>query len=40
MIKFKFEDGLSPDATVTGNVNTEYTAVCKYPEIEKEFCDY
>ena len=39
-IKFKFEDVLSPDATVTGNVNTEHTAVCKYREIEKEFCDY
>jgi len=40
MNKFKFEDDLLPDATVTGNVNTEHTAVCKYREIEKEFCDY
>jgi hypothetical protein len=40
MVKFKYEDRLSPDATVTGNVNTEHTAVCKYQEIEKEFCDY
>jgi hypothetical protein len=40
MIKFKFEDDLSPDATVTGKVNTEHTAVCKYQEIEKEFFDY
>lgn len=40
MIKFKFEDDLLCDAAVTGNVNTEHPAVCKYHKIEKEFCDY
>jgi len=40
MIKFIFEDDLSPDATVTGNVNTEHTAGCKYRKIKKEFCHY
>jgi hypothetical protein len=40
MIKFKFEGDLSPDATVTGYVNTEHTAVCKYKETEKGFCGY